>query len=350
MSYFREEINRLAPYVPGEQPEVGAKVIKLNTNENPYPPSPATVWVLRNFDPEALRRYPDPMATAARHAAAGVFGVGDDWVLAGNGSDELLAMILLAAGGQGRTVAYATPTYVLYRTLAQMYGLQVAKVPYDDDYNLPVDELISAVAAVTFVCTPNSPSGTVAGPKQLDKLAGALDGLLVIDEAYIDFADEQTANIELAQKRNNVIVLRTLSKGYSLAGLRFGMAVANPEIISNLAKVKDSYNVDAVACAVAEAALKDQAHKNANAKKVRASRDKLTVELEQLGFKVIPSQSNFLLARPPEGDAARLYTSLKDRRILVRYFDQPRLEDKLRITVGTEQQNAALIEAIGKLL
>ncbi len=350
MRYFRKEIQDLAPYVPGEQLAAGAKVIKLNTNENPYPPSPATVWVLRNFDAEALRRYPDPQAAAARHTAAGVLGVEDQWLLAGNGSDELLAMIILAAAGPGRCVAYATPTYVLYRTLSQMHGAPPVEVLYDDDYNLPVDELIAAAADVTFVCSPNSPSGTMPSPQQLERLAEGLSGLLVIDEAYIDFADDQAAGLELAQKRDNVIVLRTLSKGYSLAGLRFALAVANPDILADLVKVKDSYNVDAVACAVAEAAFKDQAHKNANAKKVRASREKLTGELERLGFRVIPSQSNFLLARPSDGDAARLYESLKARRILVRYFIQPRLDDKIRITVGTDEQNDALVEALGKLL
>jgi histidinol-phosphate aminotransferase len=347
MSYFRDNIDAMAGYVPGEQPPPGAKVIKLNTNENPYPPSPAALMVLRELDGERLRRYPDPSSAAVCRAAAKVYGVPPDWVLAGNGSDELLAMLFRVCACPGRAVAYPTPTYVLYRTLAAMQDAECIEVPYDEDYNLPAGGLAAASAAMTIVASPNSPSGTVAPRSVLEELAGKLPGLLVVDEAYADFSDENA--LGLVEKHANLVVLRTLSKGYSLAGLRLGFAVSQKPLLDALAKVKDSYNVDAVACAVGAAAMEDQAWKIANAEKVKASREKLAAGLRRLGFAVWPSQSNFLLARPGDGEARRLYQALKQRGILVRYFQEPRLDDKLRISVGTEQDNAALIGELTKL-
>ena len=344
MSFFRDNIDAMSGYVPGEQPAPDAEVIKLNTNENPYPPSPAAMRVLREFDDDALRRYPDPTAERFRDAAASVLGVPSDWILAGNGSDDLLTMIFRACLGPGRKIAYAVPSYVLYRTLAAIQDAEVVEVPYDERYNLPVGELIAAGAAATFVASPNSPSGTVPPAGQFEQIAAGTGGLLVIDEAYVDFADGNA--LPLVRKFSNVIVLRTLSKGYSLAGLRLGFAVAPPALLAGLVKVKDSYNVNALACAVGAAAIEDQAHKNANAGKVQANRGRLTAGLEALGFRVWPSEANFLLVRPPDGDAERTYRTLKAGRILVRYFKQPRLKDKLRITVGTEEQNAALLKKL----
>jgi len=348
MTYFRRNIERMAGYVPGEQPAPGSKVVKLNTNENPYPPSPRAMEVLRGLDADALRRYPDPSAARFRQAAAEALGVPVGSLIAGNGSDELLTMILRAFVGPGDVVAYPVPTYVLYRTLAEIQEGVAVELPYPDDYALPGEALVKAGAAVTFVAGPNSPSGTTYPIEQLDDLAGRIRGVLVVDEAYVDFADADC--LELARRRDNVVVLRTLSKGYSLAGLRLGLAAAAPGLLEGLWKVKDSYNVDAVACAVGAAAVADQAHKNANAERVRASRAALAKDLESLGFRVWPSQANFLLARPPAGDAERLYEGLKSRGVLVRYFKQPRLEDKLRITVGTDEQDEALIAALKDVL
>ena len=347
MSLFRPNIDALAPYVPGEQPPAGAKVVKLNTNENPYPPSPRALEALRAIDGEALRRYPHPYARAARETFARLLDVPPEWVLVGNGSDDLLTMVMRSVAEPGRPVVYPMPTYVLYRTLAKIQAAETIEVAFDEDYNLPVDALAAADGAVTLIASPNSPSGTLFPSGQLAGLAGRLSGLLVIDEAYADFADSDAAG--LVRDHANVLVLRTLSKGYSLAGLRLGFGVAQPAVIEGLAKVKDSYNVDAVACAVAAAAVEDQDWKNANARKVRASRATLAADLERLGFRVWPSRANFLLARPASGDARSLYQALRDRGILVRYFDQPRLDDKLRITVGTGEQNAALVEALGSL-
>jgi histidinol-phosphate aminotransferase len=348
MSYFRKNVEDLAAYQPGEQPPAGAKVIKLNTNENPYPPSPEAMKVLAAVDGEILRRYPDPFARRACEAAAGVYRVPVDHVMAGNGSDELLAIIFRAALTAGTVVAYPMPTYVLYRTLAQMQETGITEVPYDEDYNLPTGALVKAGAAVTVVASPNSPSGTPASNEEIASLASAVKGLVVVDEAYADFADGNA--LSLVDKFDNVIVLRTLSKGYSLAGLRLGFAVAQPRVIGMLEKIRDSYNIDALTNLVGAAAMGDQAHMLANAERVKASRLTLSRRLKELGFRVWPSQSNFILARPPRGDAERIYQALKQRGILVRYFRQHRLDDKLRITVGTDQQNLVLTGALEELL
>ena len=348
MTYFRPNINAMSGYVPGEQPPPDAKVIKLNTNENPYPPSPAALKVLQELGGDLLRRYPDPMVGAFRREASQVLGVPADWILAGNGSDDLLTMIIRACSEPGRGVVYPMPTYVLYRTLAQIQGSEIREVSYPEDYSLPIEQLIEAQGAVTFVASPNSPSGTAVSVELLDKLAAQLSGVLVIDEAYVDFAESDA--LELVKKYDNVIVLRTLSKGYSLAGLRLGFGVANPTLLEGLIKVKDSYNVDAVACAVGAAAIADQTHKTTNAQKIKASRTQMANDLKQLGFDVFPSQANFLLVRSPSGNGEYLYEMLKHQGILVRYFKQPRLEDKLRITVGTPEQNATLIKVLSEVI
>jgi len=344
MINFRDNVKQMEGYVPGEQPPPGSNVIKLNTNENPYPPSPAVMKVLREFEGEWLRRYPDPMAAMVREAAATVYGVPVDWVMAANGSDEMLALLARAFLEPGRKIAYPMPTYSLYITLAEMQAAATVEVTYDEDYNLPVEGLLAAQADLTFVCTPNNPSATVAPVKDLEKLAAGLKGVLVIDEAYTDFADENA--LGLVSRHENVIVLRTVSKGYSLAGLRLGFGVARPALLEGLIKIKDSYNVDAVALRLGTAAMNDQGWMKDNAGKIKASREKLAKALEKMKFKLWPSQANFILVRPPVGDARFLYYELRDRGILVRYWDRPGLDDKIRITVGTEEQNLALLEAL----
>ena len=348
MTLFRDNVEAMTGYQPGEQPAPGTKVVKLNTNENPYPPSPAAIEALHGLDAELLRRYPHPYAQGFREVAGEVLGFDPEWILVGNGSDDLLTMLLRSTAEPGRAVVYPTPTYVLYRTLAQIQNAEVVEAPFDEEYNLPVDALAEAGGAVTLVANPNSPSGTLAPAAQLDELARRLTGVLAIDEAYVDFADGDA--LRLVRERDNVIVLRTLSKSYSMAGLRLGFGVASPALLDGLAKVKDSYNVNAATALVGAAAFRDQAHKSANIEKIRASRGRLTADLEALGFRVWPSQSNFLLARPSRGDAGRLYEALKGRGILVRYFNEPRLSDKLRITVGLDTENDALVAALREMI
>jgi histidinol-phosphate aminotransferase len=349
MSLFRPNIDRMSAYVPGEQPPPGAKVIKLNTNENPYPPSPKAIEAMRALDGDLLRRYPHPYAEGFRRCAAQVLDVPPEWIVPGNGSDDLLAMVVLACAQPGRKIVYPTPTYVLYRTLADMQDAVRIEVPYDRDYTLDVDALADCDGDVTFVASPNSPSGTIAPTDKLDSLASRLRGLLVIDEAYADFADGNAMN--LVRRHANVIVLRTLSKGYSLAGLRLGFGVMQPSLAEGINKVRDSYPVGAVACAVGAAAMADQPYMRSCADKVRRSRQRLQTDLKALGLHVWPSQSNFVLAQvPPPKDAAKVYEGLKAGGILVRYFNEPGLHDKLRITVGTDEQDAALVRALAELM
>ncbi len=347
-SYFRPSVDAMTGYTPGEQPKPGTKIIKLNTNENPYPPSPQAMEVLRTIDSEWLRRYPHPFADDFRHSVSKVFDVPYDWVMVGNGSDEILNVVVRACTEGERKIVYPAPTYVLYKTLAEIQPTEVVEIPYNENFDLPIVELVRAQGAVTFIASPNSPSGHLVAIDDLRKLASELAGVLLIDEAYGDFAEESA--LPLVREFDNVMILRTLSKGYGLAGLRLGFAIANPALLSGLFKVKDSYNIDAIANAVGTAAMLDQDYKNQCVNKVKASRSKLAAGLTKLGFKVWPSQANFLLVQPSQGDAESLYLGLKAQGILVRYFKQPGLADKLRITVGTDEQNDLLITALSSLL
>ena len=347
MSRFRPAIDALHGYVPGEQPPGGAYLVKLNTNENPYPPSPRALAALAAIDGESLRRYPQPFADTFRRSAAEVLGVDPDWILVGNGSDDLLTMLFRAVTDRGRAVAYPAPTYVLYRTLAAIQGAPVREVPFDEEYTLPVAALAEAGAALTIVANPNSPSGTTATVEQLAELAARTAGVVAVDEAYVAFA--QRSALDLVRRNGRVIVLRTLSKSHGLAGLRLGFGIAHPDLLSGLAKVKDSYNVDAVAAAVGAAAVRDVAYTRETVERIRTTRARLGRALTDRGFRVWPSQANFVLARPADGDALRLYRGLRERGVLVRYFAEPGLADKLRITVGTDQQTARLLSALADL-
>ena len=348
MSFFRDAIDTLQPYVPGEQPPPGARVIKLNTNENPYPPSPAALAALKEFEGDALRRYPNPLGQEFREAVAEVLSVDPNWILPGNGSDDLLTMLVRAVAGPNRPVVYPRPTYVLYRTLAAIQDAPVLEVPFDDGFLLPTKALVKAQGALTFVANPNSPSGTTAPREQLAALAESLEGLLVIDEAYVAFADDDA--LELVRRLANVVILRTLSKSHALAGLRLGFAVAHPSIIEGLIKVKDSYNLDAVATHVGAAAIRDVEYTKSVIERITASRKLLTEALEELGCRVLPSQANFVLVRPPGGDARRIYRQLSENKIFVRYFDDQPLDEMLRITIGSDKEQATLIDAIRPIL
>jgi histidinol-phosphate aminotransferase len=348
MSYFRPAIDAMTGYVPGEQPKSGIKIVKLNTNENPYPPSPQAMEALQNIDADALRRYPDPFAIEFCQAVSDVLGVPADWVIVGNGSDDVLNILVRAcAEGHDRSVVYPMPTYVLYPTLSAMQPAEVIEIPYPENFQLPIADLVKANGAITFIASPNAPSGHMVPLDDLRELARQVSGIVAIDEAYVDFAESSA--LPLVKEFENVIVLRTLSKGYSLAGLRLGFGVANPNLLAGLFKVKDSYNIDAISISVGAAAMRDQDYMKACAEKVKISRAKLTADLRNLGFKVIDSHGNFVLATPPLGNAEFIYLALKERGILVRYFKQARLDDKLRITVGTDQQNQELIEVLSKI-
>jgi len=346
MGYFRDNIERIGGYEPGFQPKQ-VDIVKLNTNENPYPPSPKVMEVLREIEPEQLRRYPDPLGSAFREATAEVNGVRPENIMCCNGGDELLSLAVRAFCDADRAVAYPVPTYTLYPVLAHIQGCKAIEIPFDEEFNLPA-KLASTGAALTIVCNPNAPTGTFVNIEELASLADEIKGVLLIDEAYVDFAERNCTT--LVKDFDNVIILRSLSKGYSLAGLRFGYAIAQPELINGLIKVKDSYNVDTVAIAAATAAIKDQKYFSENIKKVKVERDRMTKELRALGFEVPRSQSNFVLAACRNCSASDLYEKLVQRNIYVRYFAQPGIEDKLRITIGTAEQNDTLGGALKEIL
>jgi histidinol-phosphate aminotransferase len=340
---FRRNVARMEGYVPGEQPREPG-VIKLNTNENPYPPSPKVRGAIVAELGDPLRLYPDPDATALRRQAARTYGFDLPRIVAGNGSDDLLAMIAKAFLGEGDVLACPTPTYTLYDTLVKIQGARLVGIPYPADYALP-KALASRKARVTVVASPNSPSGTSVPVRELAALADAVPGVLVIDEAYADFADGNA--LSLAREKENVIVLRTFSKSFSLAGMRIGLGFAHPRIVEGLNKVKDSYNLNRLSIAAGAAALADIGWMERNAAKIRATRETLTAALPGAGFTPFPSRSNFVLARRTGGGSARpVYEALKRRKILVRYFDTPRLAGCLRITVGTDEEVQALLGAM----
>lgn len=340
LAFVRPDILRLAAYVPGDQPR-DRSYIKLNTNENPYPPSPRVLEALRSAINAELRLYPDPRVSALRTKAAAIYGVTADHILAGNGSDDLLTMIMRTCIGPGDRVVYPTPTYSLYETLVAIQGGAAVEVPFPPDFMLPAEKLEEQGQKVTIVCNPNAPSGTLAPVAVIDRLASRLRGLLVVDEAYADFAGETA--LPLVKRHDNVLVLRTFSKSFALCGLRVGLAFGSPDVIGELAKVKDSYNVNRLGAVAAEAALDDYPWMIESSGKVRATRKVLIDGLRDLEFQCLPSEANFVLARRPGIDLKPVQARLKSDGILVRHFATASLRDALRITVGTPEEISALL-------
>jgi histidinol-phosphate aminotransferase len=348
-NFVRNNIRAMSGYSPGEQPGAGERIIKLNTNENPYSPSPHVFEAIRSIGADALRRYPSPMADDFRRIAARVHGVTVDHILAGNGSDDILQIALRSYCAAGDVLASPDPTYSLYPVLAELADVSFVTVPWGAEWTLPADALLATRPRAIFFANPNAPSGTWVSPADVRGLAARTDGLVLVDEAYVDFADDNC--LGLLPQHENVLITRTLSKGYGLAGLRFGYAIGNPAVIAEMAKVKDSYNCDAIAIAAACAALDDQPYARACWDRVRVERASMTDALAARGFTVIPSHANFVLATVPARVTARaIYAGLKARGILVRFFDRPGLDDKLRITIGTPEENQALIAGLDQLL
>jgi histidinol-phosphate aminotransferase len=346
MGYFRDNIEKMKGYEPGFQPR-SSDVVKLNTNENPYPPSPAVLKAIADIVAEQLRRYPDPMGNVFREAAAKINGVDADWIMCCNGGDELLKMAFTAFCDRKRPAAYPVPTYSLYPVLANIQNCKAIEVPFDKEFNLPA-RLARVKSALTIVCNPNAPSGTLISAEELAELAEEIKGVLLIDEAYVDFAERNC--VELVRQFKNVIILRSLSKGYSLAGLRFGYAIARPEMIEGLLKVKDSYNADAIAISAATAAIKDQQYFKENVNKVKAERKRLTEKLRELGFELPESSSNFVFAEHKSRKAKVIFNKLVQHNIYVRYWDSPGIDNKLRISVGTPQQNDTLLSVLKEIV
>ena len=333
----------MSGYSPGEQPR-NQRFIKLNTNENPYPPSSRVLEAIRAAADERLRVYPDPTATEFREAASKVLGVPPDWILACNGSDEGLTMLTRACLGADDLMAAPTPSYPLYKVLADIQGCRYVERPFSDDWRLPKD--FRDGARLAFVPNPNSPTATRIEPEELLDHARRSDGLVVSDEAYADFGS--VTCLGLIEQCERLVVLRTLSKAYSLAGVRFGFIVAQPSVIGVLRKVKDSYNCDALSIAAAAAAIGDQTYFHETRRRILATRARLESGLARLGFDVTPSHANFVWIRHSR-PVKPVYEALKERKILVRYLDYPDYGDGLRVTVGTDaeiDQFLAALEAI----
>ena len=345
--FVRANVREMQGYTPGEQPSAGERVVKLNTNENPFDPSPKVMRAIQQVEPEMLRRYPPPLADKFRHAAAKVLGVTPDMILAGNGSDELLTIATRTFVPPGGTLASPAPTYSLYPVLAKLEEASFTAVPWEKDWALPIDALLETKADAIFLANPNAPSGTFVSPTKVEQLAKNFRGLLLIDEAYADFADDNC--LTLVCEYRNVVITRTMSKAYSLAGLRFGYAVAHPDVVEQMVKVKDSYNCDAISVIAATAAIEDQEYARERWEFVKSERQRVSAELTQMGWTVAKSQANFILAASPDGRGRDVYLGLKQQGILVRHFDKPGLADKIRITIGQSQENNALLAGIKAL-
>jgi len=345
-SYFRKNIDRMDGYVPGEQPQDGV-YIKLNTNENPYPPSPKVLTALKEAVNEKLRLYPDPNATTVKEKVSEILGIRSERVMVGNGSDELLTIIIRCFVGEGDKVVYPYPTYLLYKILSDIQDGQVCTVNFLEDYSLP-EEIVNKEASIIFICNPNSPSGTMVSVEEISKIAGKTESVIVVDEAYVDFASDNC--LRLLDVHPNLIILRTLSKSYSLAGMRLGFAIAQEDLIRGMIKVKDSYNVDRLSIAAAIAALGDQETFRENVVKIQKTRKRLMDSLENLGFHVYPSQTNFVMIRCSSNLLAKeIYERLKKEKILIRYIEEPRLADCLRVTVGTDREIDILLDKMKKI-
>lgn len=364
---IRPLVHELHAYVPGEQPKIEG-LIKLNTNENPYPPAPPVLQKVRAAVDGRLRLYPNPTAENLRFRLAKLHRCKPENIIVGNGSDEVLALAVRtfvepdprskvrnSKPADARSVVqYFTPSYSLYPVLADTHGAVSNGVPLKNNFSLPgVTELKSSQkwrfnAALTLVTTPNAPSGRGYSTRELEKLCRAQRGVVILDEAYVDFATEHA--LKLALKFPHVLVARTFSKAYSLCFQRVGYFVGPPELIAALHKMRDSYNVNGLGQIAAEATLDHLAYYRANFKKIVATRDKLSRDLTKLGFRVLPSQTNFILTQPPLFPAQDWLQKLRDHKILVRWFSAPEVSDYLRITIGTAAEAAAVTRAARAIL
>jgi histidinol-phosphate aminotransferase len=348
--YVRPEIAAMAGYMPGEQPQGVSKFIKLNTNENPYPPPAGIRGAIEEVLQRGLHKYPDPMANAFRTRAAELLGLpGRDWILAGNGSDDILTICTRAFVGQGELLRLPYPSYILYRTLAQLQAARWEEVKFNSDWSLPAAFGDKADGLkLVFLPNPNSPTGTMISREAILDFAGRLPCPLIVDEAYADFAEWNCT--DLVKNNEKILVSRSLSKSYGLAGLRFGYLAAQPPLIEQLIKVKDSYNCDALSIAAATAAINDTAWLAENRRKIIATRSKLSAGLQLLGFAVIPSQANFVWCTHPKHTAKVWYEKLKAAHVLVRYMSYPGWSEGLRISVGSDEQNEALLATLKNLI
>ena len=339
-------VHNLVPYVPGEQPKM-TRLVKLNTNENPYGPSPKALAAMREQISDDLRLYPDPNCDLLKQAVADYYGVQASQVFVGNGSDEVLAHAFQAFFQQGKPLLFPDISYSFYPVYCGLYGVEPKQIPLDEDFAINLDDYRQDNGGIIFP-NPNAPTGRLLPLEAIEQLLERnTDSLVLVDEAYIEFGGQSA--IALVKQYPNLLVVQTLSKSRSLAGMRVGLAVGQPELIEALERIKNSFNsypLDRVALAGAAASFADREYFEQTCSKVIASREAMVSELTALGFEVLPSAANFVFARHPQQDAGELAAKLREQGIIVRHFRQPRIEQFLRITVGTDEQNAELIEAL----
>lgn len=347
--FLKPALAGFEPYKPGKQPQDGEEWVKLNTNEAPLPPSPRVVKALRQASGGPLHLYPDPMAAPARRAIARALGVSPEMVAVGNGGDEVIAMCVRAFAGAGQTVAYPTPTYPLFDPLCRMHEVLRSEHPLNSDWGLP-GGFAADPAPLKFLVNPNSPTGTWVDRASVEAVVAGSAGVVALDEAYVDFAPESRLDL-VTEGAANLLLLRSFSKSYALAGLRLGYAVGHPDLIEALDVVKDSYNVDRLAIAAAVAAIEDSEHHTALVDQVVAERAWLSSELRERGFEVAPSAANFVFCRPPRAvSGGDVDAALEQRRVLVRRYDRAPIAGWLRVTVGTRPQHRALLAALEEIL
>ena len=349
--FERDHIREMQGYTPGFQPS-GA-VIKLNTNESPFAPGPRVMAALRAIRPAELQRYPDPSATAFRQAAARLHGLDPNQVVATNGGDELLRLAVSTFVDPGRAIGVVTPSYGVYSVLAALHPSPLSEAPMTEDWALPEEAATrwnDDGAQLALLTNPHAPSGALASAETIEQLVAAFQGVLVLDEAYVDFVDPALQHdvTALIGRCPNLLILRTMSKGYALAGLRLGYGLGDARLVEPIrAKTRDSYNVDVIAQRLGVAALEDRDHASLAWLHVRQERARVADELARIGFGVLPSQANFLLVCPPGSSSAQdLYAGLVEKGVFVRWFDAPRLRDKLRVTIGARQENDAFLAAL----
>jgi len=338
--YICKNIQVLDAYTPGEQPK-DAGIVKLNTNENPYPPSPKVAETLKTFDYARMRLYPDPVCASLRKRLAEIHGCATEQVFIGNGSDEILALCTRAFVENDGSVGYFVPSYSLYPVLADIRGVERRPVHLGADFGwrMPVDYR----ASLFFLTNPNAPTSMMHDKATVAAFCASFNGVVLIDEAYVDFSDTNCMDLALAPENRQTLVMRTLSKSFSLAGLRFGYVIGPEPLITAFYKIKDSYNVDMLSQSVALAALSDLDAMRENVRKIRSTRERLATLLTQRGWRVCPSQTNFLFARPPDGNAQQVFAQLKAAKVYVRYFPGEATGEYLRITIGTEEQMETLL-------
>ncbi|MDQ0229164.1 histidinol-phosphate transaminase [Metabacillus malikii] len=354
MNFILPHIQRLKPYASGAQPPGGSNVIKLNLNENPYPPSQNVLNVLRTIDEEALRLYPDARCDELREALAQQYGVDKKHTFCGNGSSEIISIIFTVFVESYSRIAIPDPSFSLYHSIASIHQVECVRIPTREDFSVDVDMLVESGAQVIVLVNPNAPTGRLLPFSDVERLVQNFPGLVIVDEAYIDFAESSLSAIPLIECYENLVVVRTFSKAYSLCGARVGYCFSNEKLINALEKGKGLYNVNIISQKLALAALQDQEYMKNTTAAVRRTRGAFSADLRRLGFDVIPSQTNFILCTPPpqmgENGAQELYEKLMERNIYVRYFKDTRLYDKLRISIGTKEEMDTLYNELHSLL